>query len=283
MKDKLLFNIFQNLGLLWEDLLIFDSSGEPHFESIKKNGWQEFLDQWEKYFLKIRFINPENIFDYSKFGDYFFSEGELFIATDRPGYEALDLKINNKHPELLQLVNHKRFLIKAGFAGFYIGKKDDLGEKIYYGDILKLDIDNYSKCMGCHFFNGLDQRTRESMNERGLLKNIYGPITFHKGWYHCKNQLEQFSIMDQWFGIIPNLCMAVKKEVVANVYYDFSINSPKKFDLGLISKAELTDHTISCQFWDKYVPQSYIENNSRNDIWEYAINEYRNERELSRK
>ena len=263
-KENLLYSLLSGLKLI-------DSWGDPIEYDFKK---------WEELLQNIRFINPENKFDYAKYGDYFFDENVLYVITDRLGYSKYNIIHEFTDTEYYQLIGQRSIVIQAKFAGFYIGRKDDFGEKIYYGDILKIDIDNYSKCIDCVFYNGPDKNRIETLSDRGLLGNIFGPVTFHKGWHNCKNPEEAYFIMDQWFGVIPNLCMSKKTEIAANVYFDITINSNENF-LGIISKAELTDHTISCGFWDKYVPTSFIENNYRNNrnaIWEYAISEFRKEK-----
>lgn len=283
MREIILFHTFQSLGLLLEDLYIVDQFNNPIFVSIKKNGWQTFLNEWESYFQKIRFINPDNQFDYAKFGEYFFFEGQLYILSDRPGYKDFDVKKEFRDSYYEKLLHDKKYLVKGEFAGFYIGRKDYFGNKIYYGDLLKIEIDNYSKCLSCQFYNGPSYIQIESLSKRGLLNTIFGPLTLHTGRHHCKNPNEPFSIVDQWFGIIPNLCSALKIEIVANVYYDISFNTGSKFNLDIIKKAELTDHSPSCLFWDTYVPKEMIENLANNkdyaknrlEIWEYAIKSFR--------
>lgn len=283
MKEIILFHTFKSLGLLWEDLYIVDQFKNPIFESIKRNGWQTFLNQWEGYFQKIRFINPNNQFDYAKFGEYFFFEDQLYILSDRLGYKEFDIKKKFRNSTFEKMLLNKEYLVQGYFAGFYIGRKDYSGNKIYYGDILKIEMNNYSKCLGCQFYNGPDFKQIESLSQRGLLNMIFGPLTFHPGWHNCKNPNEPFSIMDQHFGVIPNLCSALTVEIVANVFYDIAFNSDRKFNLGITSKAELTDHGPSCHFWDTYVPKEMIENKinkkeyatARLEIWEYAIKSFR--------
>ena len=142
---------------------------------------------WEKKLKKIRFINPDNNFDYSKYGDFFFLDNNLYILTDKDHYSSFDIKkelINSKYDYLLE---RKKYLIKGFFAGFYIGRRDDYGERIYYGDILKLELDNFSKCKSCEYFGGpfKDRETKD-------IDVIYGPISFNKGWHHCSNPEEPF-------------------------------------------------------------------------------------------
>jgi hypothetical protein len=171
----------------------------------------------------------------------------------------------------------KKYVIKGVFAGFYIGREDAFQNSIFYGDILKIEIDSYSKCLNCQFYNGPADKERCDLTERGLLNTVYGPITLHEGWHSCKNPKEKFTVMDQWFGIIPNLCSAKKMEVVAHVYYDVVYKKAKKFNVNITGKAELTDHGPSCRFWDTYVPQKMILEMTipRIEIWEYAINAFR--------
>jgi hypothetical protein len=168
-------------------------------------------------------------------------------------------------------------VIKGVFAGFYIGREDAFQNSIFYGDILKMEIDSYSKCLSCKFYNGPVEKERDDLTARGLLNTIYGPISMHPGWHSCKKSTEKFTVMDQWFGVIPSLCSAKKIEVVAHVYYDVVYKKARKYNLNISGKAELTGHGPSCRFWDTYVPQKMILEMTipRIEIWEYAVNAFR--------
>jgi hypothetical protein len=146
-----------------------------------------------------------------------------------------------------------------------------------------MEIDSYSKCLSCKFYNGPVEKERDDLTARGLLNTIYGPISLHSGWHSCKKSTEKFTVMDQWFGVIPSLCSAKKIEVVAHIYYDVVYKKAKKFNLNITSKAELTDYGPSCQFWEAFVPREQLIDfkgrsdfaQSRIEIWEYAVKAFR--------
>ena len=86
-------------------------------------------------------INPENKFDYAKYGNYLFIEDELYITTDRPGYKSFDINNSFRQIEINKLLNNQsKYLIKGIFAGFDTLSRDIYNERIYYGDILKIDL-----------------------------------------------------------------------------------------------------------------------------------------------
>lgn len=262
--DKLFVGILSNLGLI-------DTRGDATmFE------WMKSVCDWKKLLHKIRFINPENNFDYAKYGDFFFFENDLYILTDREGYKSFNIKKNMKSSDFDYLMPKRKYLIKGVFAGFDTLRRDESDERIYYGDILKVELNNFSKCKNCQYFGGpfKDRNTKD-------INVVYGPISFFKGWHHCSNPNEPYYIADQAFGILPNLCMSIKTEVVANVYYDMTIEKNEKFNLRIIHKASLPDHNpYSCKFWNDFVPEQIRAENSTNEIWEYAINQYKKNQDL---
>lgn len=231
---------------------------------------------WEKFLNRIRFINPENNFDYSKYGDFFFFDNSLYVLTDKDCYVDFDIKNDFINTAYGYLLESKKYLIKGTFAGFYIGRRDDYGERIYYGDILKLELNNFSKCKSCQYFGG-PFKDREVKD----IDVVYGPISFNKSWRHCSNPQEPFYIADQAFGIVPNLCMSINTKIVANIFYDENFNSNNNFNLSTIYKDSLPDSSeYTCGFWEYFVPKDIRESNSTNENWEYAVNEYRKKREL---
>lgn len=259
LNDKLFFDILLGLNIIWQDT----HSNDYIFSVLNEEGWRNNLQ-------KIRFINPENKFDYAKYGDYFIYNNKLFIITERFDYLKFDSKKKINDSFYNSLIDNNKIVIEANFAGFYIGREDDLGESIYYGDILKVELNNFSKCKNCEYFKS-HFKDRKNIN----IDTVYGPISFTKGWRHCSNPNEPFYIFDQHFGVIPNLCMAVKKEIVANVYYDF-FKEKKPFNLNVIYKATLTDYGfITCKFWDYFISKSNIDGKSNNEIWERAIINFR--------
>lgn len=245
--------------------------------------WMSSESDWKKLLGKIRFINPENKFDYAKYGNYLFIEDELYITTDRPGYKSFDINNSFRQLEINKLLNNQsKYLIKGIFAGFDTLSRDIYNERIYYGDILKIDVKKFTKCKNCNpnnIFSRLDNDI------------VYGPLSFMQGWGDDCSILEEirygdkkghifsdvsYTIADQAFGIMPKLCQSYKTEIVANVYYDLNFESKFKFDLNVISKAILSDWgSISCEFWNKYVPKKLIKSLPTNvDIWNYAIENY---------
>jgi hypothetical protein len=68
--------------------------------------------------------------------------------------------------------------------------------------------------------------------------------------------------------------MAVKTEIVANVYYDFFKEKPQ-FNLNVIYKAVLPDVFVTCKFWDYFISKSNREGKSNNEVWESAIINFR--------
>jgi hypothetical protein len=283
LKDILLFYALQYMSLLTEDLYYVYQNRVPNIKDLIENGWAELRNEWERHFQKIRFINPHNQFDYANFGDYFFWNDELYVLTDNRNYRLLNRKTELTNSPYESLISKKKYVIKGVFAGFYIGREDVFQNSIFYGDILKMEIDSYSKCLSCKFYKGPAEKERDDLTARGLLNTIYGPISLHEGSHSCKNPTQKFTVMDQWFGVIPNLCSAKKIEVVANVYYDVVYKKAKKFNLNVTGKAELSDHGPSCQFWEAFVPrEKLIDLTGRSDfaqwrieIWEYAINAFR--------
>ncbi len=255
--DKHFSGILSGIGLI------------DHCGDAEVFGWMESVNDWKKLLNKIRFINPENNFDYTMYGDYFFVDNNLYILTERENYKIYDIKKNFQNTEFDHLLSQKKYLIEGVFAGFDTLRKDDFNESIYYGDILKIELKNFSKCKSCEFFGG-PFKDKETNN----IDIVYGPISFNKGWNHCSNPNEPYYIFDQAFGIIPNLCMAVKTEIVANVFYDMSIENNKKFSLDIINKATLPDMYVTCNFWDYFVSKEFREGKSNNEIWDFALKEY---------
>lgn len=96
-EDGLLKSIFIGLDLIsfWGDVGI-------HSE-----------DDWMKYLRKIRFINPENKFDYAKYGDYFFIDNDLYILTDREGYRDFDVKLEFMKLLPASIIFTNKYLIKG--------------------------------------------------------------------------------------------------------------------------------------------------------------------------
>lgn len=252
-EDGLLKSIFIGLDLIsfWGDVGI-------HSE-----------DDWMKYLRKIRFINPENKFDYAKYGDYFFIDNDLYILTDREGYRDFDVKLEFMKLLPASIIFTNKYLIKGKFAGYDMLRRDDRGERIYYGDIVRGKINDFAKCKGCKYFNDPLKGYWVDVDY------IYGPIDFGKGWHYCSNPNEPYMIVDQAFGIIPNLCMSTYTEIVGNVYYDININDDKKFNFNLLGKASLPDYGVyTCYFWNYFVPKEFRECNDYKEVWEYAIKEF---------
>jgi len=258
--DKLFIDVLSGLSLIdsWGSVIMFE--------------WMKEVSDWKKLLNKIRFINFEKKFDYSKYGDYFFIENDLYILTDKEGYKSLDIKETFENPAYEYLLTKRKYLIKAVFAGFDTLRRDEINERIYYGDILKVELKNFIKCKNCNYFIcPFKDRYEQDIDV------VYGPIWFNKGWHRCSNPNESYYIADQSFGILPNLCMSCKTEIVANVYYDITVEKNEKFSLDIIYKAVLPDHNpFSCKFWDDFVPKHIKEKNTSNIIWEYAINQYNN-------
>jgi hypothetical protein len=255
INDKMFFDILLGLDIInrdWHD-------GKYYFSSLDEEGWR-------KCFQKIRFINPDNKFDYAKYGEYFIYNNKLYIITERIGYLKFDSKKMINDSFYKSLIHNNKFVIEANFAGFYIGRKDDFGESIYYGDVLKVELNNFSKCKNCQYFEG-PIKNRNNIN----VNTVYGPISLTKGWHHCSNPNEPYYIVDQDFGVIPNLCMSVKTEIVANVYYDVYYKDNLNFNLNIIRKAVLPDVYVTCKFWDYFISKESREGKSSNEIWENAL------------
>lgn len=258
LNDRLFFDILLGLNIIWQD----DHSNDYHFSVLNEEDWRNNLQ-------KIRFINPENKFDYAKYGDFFIYNSKLYILTERFDYIKFDSKKKINDSFYKSIIDSYKFVIEANFAGFYIGREDDLGESIYYGDILKVELNNFSKCKNCEYFES-HFKDRKNIN----VNKVYGPISLTRGWHHCSNPNEPYYIFDQHFGVIPNFCMAVKTEIVANVYYDFFKEKPP-FNLNVIYKAVLPDVFVTCKFWDYFISKSNREGKSNNEIWESAIINFR--------
>jgi hypothetical protein len=259
ISDKMFFDILFGLKIIHQDC----HDCKYYFSSQDEEGWRNNLQ-------KIRFINPENKFDYAKYGDYFIYNNKLYIITERFEYLKFDSKKKINDSFYKSIIDSYKFVVEANFAGFYIGREDDFGESIYYGDILKVELNNFSKCKNCEYFES-PFKDRKNIN----INTVYGPISLTKGWHHCSNPNEPYYIFDQDFGVIPNLCMAVKTEVVANLYYDVSKEKNLNFNLGIIRKAILPDVFVTCKFWDYFISKSSREGKSNNEIWESAIINFR--------
>jgi hypothetical protein len=259
INDRLFFDILLGLNIIWQDT----HSNDYIFCVLNEEGWRNNLQ-------KIRFINPENKFDFAKYGDYFVYNNKLHIITERFDYLKFDSKKKINDSFYNSLIDDNKFVIEANFAGFYIGREDDLGESIYYGDILKVELNNFSKCKNCQYFGG-PFKDRDNIN----IDVVYGPISLRSGWQHCTNQNEPYYIWDQHFGAMPNLCTSLKTEIVANVYYDVYFKQNLNFYLDIIHKAVLPDVYVTCEFWDYFISKESREGKTNNEIWEYAINNFK--------
>ena len=158
LNDKLFFDILLGLNIIdidWHDGKYYFSNDNS---SLDEEGWR-------KCFKKIRFINSENKFDYAKYGDYFFNNKRLYVITDRIGYTKYNIKKSINDLFYKNIIDESKFVIEVKYAGFNIGRKDDFGENIYFGDILKIDIDSFSKCINCSFYNGPDNLKIERLKK----------------------------------------------------------------------------------------------------------------------
>lgn len=98
-----------------------------------------FVDFYEK---EIRFISNTGEIDIAKFGYYFYCKGELYIISDNPKYTEFDIKNTIHHEILIDKCYDNYFIFKSNYAGHYTGFKDITSNKIYTGDIVKVQINS---------------------------------------------------------------------------------------------------------------------------------------------
>lgn len=256
INDKMFFDVLKGLNIIEQD-----SYSNAYLIVLLDE------DDWRKNLKDIRYINPKSEFDYASYGDYFFYENKLFVITDDIDYRKFDSKKAIKDSFYKNLIDKNKYVIEAKYAGFYIEREDVYGDKIYYGDILKVSVNNFTKCKKCEYFGG-PFKDREIKD----IDVVYGAVSISNGWNHCSNENQQYSVWDQAFGVMPNLCMSINTVIVANVFYDVCYES--KFQYLDIHKAVLSDYNVTCRFWDYYVPIEKRIGKSNNEIWEYAINKY---------
>ena len=94
---------------------------------------------WKSHYpFKVRILNQEGKFDYTRTDMVFVHENELYVITDRLCYKNYDINrgLFKKKRFLEYLPSDNYFIIKAVFAGIELGVQDKNGEHIYTGDIL---------------------------------------------------------------------------------------------------------------------------------------------------
>ena len=140
---------------------------------------------------KVRVLNPEGHFDYTRTDMLRVWNKELYMITDRPGYKEYDIKAQLENAG--ELFNNHRllkdgYIIKVIFAGTELSIRDIHGERIYTGDILvhhdnssrrhrvyygmaKYDPGCDTKCAVYHGFNSFNTHF-DSIKEWEIIGNI---------------------------------------------------------------------------------------------------------------
>ena len=101
------------------------------------------LDVWNKfkhYPFKVRILNPEGNFDYTRTDRIFFDNDNLYMISSRPGYINYDIrkKLGKRVDSLfpIQQLSSNDYIVPVIFAGVELNIRDIRGERIYSGDIL---------------------------------------------------------------------------------------------------------------------------------------------------
>lgn len=160
--------------------------------------------------VEVRFINYDGSFGYTSVCDLFFYHNRMYYWTQRKTLkEHLTLEDFELYGslEILQIFEDIK-IFPVIFAGFYTGYRDDKGQKIYTGDVVKAtvftDVDIPS--------SGGKTRAKIMHGEEHCgFTTIAGIDT-----YACKR--------DDYYYILDNCPIALrntkKVKIIGNVFYD---------------------------------------------------------------
>ena len=179
---------------------------------------EQFLDDLlmdvdtDHYFdeIEVRFIKSDGTFGYASVDNLFFYRDLLFFWTqDEKAKDYLtldDFKLTGRLQNLEVFIDIKIFPVI--FAGFYTGYRDDKGQKIYTGDVVKATMFMEADIPS----NGGMSRAK-IINERP--HSGYTTIAGVNSFGHRND--DYYYILDQ----IPVPMRNTKKvKVIGNVFYD---------------------------------------------------------------
>jgi hypothetical protein len=86
--------------------------------------------------IGIRYISPNDNFDYAEFGNYFFLNKCLYVVTNKIEYKKFDLRRELDASIYHYFIKPDYYIIRVIYAGQESGFEDDLFNKIYTGDIV---------------------------------------------------------------------------------------------------------------------------------------------------
>lgn len=164
-------------------------------------------------FIKIRFIDLNGNFGFTKLGKFFFIEDRLYLITNEEKYRDFhnpDILDQNTDLEILKYTQN--YIVNAVFAGIYTGFRDDYNEWIFTGDVVEVEffqnpihpsIGGLERAKN----DGLDSSESSSLTCKAGVRDIFGNYSM---------------IFDNNF--IP-LSWATKIVVIGTLFYDVS-----KFD-----------------------------------------------------
>lgn len=166
---------------------------------------------------KIRFINFHGDFDYAKFGTYFFYKEGLYVITNKLFYKAFDIKEKFIDTIFYESINLDSYIIRAFYAGHDTEFRDDNGDRIYTGDIIKM--------------KGTMVKERDP-HKYFKKDRLISP--------HIENLFEVFGVVSS-FEICPEayqvvldnhgafLCHGTEMQRIGNIFYD--LNPDEKIDI----------------------------------------------------
>jgi hypothetical protein len=86
--------------------------------------------------IGIRFISPNDNFDYAEFGNYFFSNKHLYVITNKIEYKRFDVRKEFDDSIYYNFIKPNYYIIRVIYAGQDTGFEDDLFNRIYTGDFV---------------------------------------------------------------------------------------------------------------------------------------------------
>lgn len=143
-------------------------------KSIITYDFDTFNDMYEELDIEdvvVRYIYEENKFGYARMGDFFFMFGDcMYILTDDEFYKEGN---NEDIPEIAEdmfetkFCRKEKYATRVIFAGVRTPFKDNIGDWIYTGDIVKGKYDIISGV--CAFRPFDDEELKRCPNNYGLM------------------------------------------------------------------------------------------------------------------